>query len=154
VMSNAVFAQDMSNLPANCIATSDGCNVCSKQDDRWMCSERPCYAGGDYHDPVCTAYADTGTVCTDQYEPVCGYVQVQCFRAPCYPVPQTFSNTCEAQAAHATNISAGECGANARYNRLANTSWTLQSFDSAAVTIPVTLSFSGETFSAKLCNSQ
>lgn len=40
------------------------------------------------------------------------------------------------------------------YNRLANTSWTLQSFDGVAATASATLSFSGENFSAKLCNSQ
>lgn len=107
-MANVTFAQDTSGLPANCIASTDGCNVCSKQEgtDRWMCSQRPCSASGNYYAPVCTAYANTGsqTVCTDQYEPVCGYVQVQCIKAPCYPVAQTFSNTCEATKAHATEI--------------------------------------------------
>jgi hypothetical protein len=34
--------------------------------------------------------------CTKEYMPVCGQVQVECIRAPCYPVKQTFGNKCEA----------------------------------------------------------
>lgn len=37
-----------------------------------------------------------GDVCAEIYEPVCAEVQVQCFRAPCPPIKQTFSNSCEA----------------------------------------------------------
>lgn len=33
-------------------------------------------------------------MCTMEYSPVCAKVQVQCIRAPCYPVYQTFSNMC------------------------------------------------------------
>ena len=32
--------------------------------------------------------------CITLYEPVCGYVNVQCITAPCPPLPQTFSNNC------------------------------------------------------------
>ena len=35
-------------------------------------------------------------LCTQDLTPVCGYVQVECFRAPCNPVPQTFNNECYA----------------------------------------------------------
>jgi putative hemolysin len=34
--------------------------------------------------------------CTREYMPVCGQVQVQCIRAPCPPVKETFSNKCVA----------------------------------------------------------
>ncbi|MEM4637849.1 MAG: hypothetical protein QXK76_02380 [Candidatus Woesearchaeota archaeon] len=34
--------------------------------------------------------------CTKEYMPVCGLVQVQCIRAPCEPIKQTFGNKCEA----------------------------------------------------------
>jgi hypothetical protein len=34
--------------------------------------------------------------CTREYMPVCGQVQVQCIKAPCPQVMQTFSNKCEA----------------------------------------------------------
>ncbi len=99
------------------------------------------------------SFASSGDVmCTKEYKPVCGYVQVQCVRAPCYPVPQTFGNRCEAGAADATNITEGACATNERYNKLQDTSWNLQSFDSLVATGP-TLSFAAEKVSAKICNS-
>jgi len=49
------------------------------------------------------------TVCTMQYAPVCGEVEVQCIKAPCLPVKQTFGNSCMANAAEAKNITQGEC---------------------------------------------
>lgn len=44
-----------------------------------------------------------------EYAPVCGSVQVQCIKAPCEPVKQTFSNSCMAKASGATDIQSGEC---------------------------------------------
>ena len=38
--------------------------------------------------------AMTWTVCTADYTPVCGLVQIQCIKAPCLPIEQTFSNKC------------------------------------------------------------
>jgi hypothetical protein len=35
-------------------------------------------------------------VCTREYNPVCGQVQVECIRAPCPPINQTFGNACDA----------------------------------------------------------
>lgn len=35
-------------------------------------------------------------MCYDLYAPVCGLVQVQCITTPCDPVPETFSNDCNA----------------------------------------------------------
>lgn len=35
-------------------------------------------------------------VCTEEYSPVCGLVQVQCIRAPCPPINETFPNACQA----------------------------------------------------------
>lgn len=49
------------------------------------------------------------TVCTMEYAPVCGSVQVQCIKAPCNPVRETFGNLCAGNAAGATNITVGEC---------------------------------------------
>jgi hypothetical protein len=35
-------------------------------------------------------------VCATNYEPVCAPVQVQCIKAPCPPIKETFGNSCEA----------------------------------------------------------
>ncbi len=48
-------------------------------------------------------------VCTMEYAPVCGSVQVQCITAPCNPIRQTFSNSCMARSANATNVTSGAC---------------------------------------------
>ena len=36
-------------------------------------------------------------ICTTEYKPVCAKLQVQCIKAPCEPIYQTFSNRCEAE---------------------------------------------------------
>lgn len=36
-------------------------------------------------------------ICTMEYAPVCAIVQIQCITTPCYPILQTFSNSCMAQ---------------------------------------------------------
>lgn len=51
-------------------------------------------------------------VCTMEYAPVCAAKQVQCIKAPCYPVYQTYSNSCMASADNARIIHQGECSAN------------------------------------------
>jgi hypothetical protein len=35
-------------------------------------------------------------MCTMEYAPVCAEVQVQCIKAPCFPMKQTFGNACSA----------------------------------------------------------
>lgn len=47
--------------------------------------------------------------CPQVYQPVCAQKQVQCFRAPCPPVKQTFGNSCEANNAGYTVIYNGTC---------------------------------------------
>lgn len=39
---------------------------------------------------------DEPRMCTMEYAPVCAEVQVQCIKAPCFPVNETFWNTCSA----------------------------------------------------------
>ncbi|MFA5831736.1 MAG: hypothetical protein WC878_07985 [Candidatus Paceibacterota bacterium] len=48
--------------------------------------------------------------CIALYQPVCAEVQVQCVRAPCPPIPQTFGNSCEAcNNPLVTEYTEGEC---------------------------------------------
>ena len=42
----------------------------------------------------CTLDSRNAELCTEIYQPVCGYVQVECITTPCDPVPETFSNSC------------------------------------------------------------
>lgn len=35
-------------------------------------------------------------ICAEIYAPVCANVQIQCIKAPCYPIKETFGNSCEA----------------------------------------------------------
>jgi hypothetical protein len=45
---------------------------------------------------LCQPDQRNADVCIKIYAPVCGKVNVQCIKAPCYPVEQTFGNSCEA----------------------------------------------------------
>jgi hypothetical protein len=49
------------------------------------------------------------TVCTMEYNPVCGSKQVQCIKAPCPPIQQTYGNACSMKADGATLVHTGEC---------------------------------------------
>ena len=53
---------------------------------------------------------DSWTVCTQEYAPVCASVQVECIKAPCPPLEQTFGNKCMMNAnKSATFLHDGEC---------------------------------------------
>jgi hypothetical protein len=54
------------------------------------------------------------TVCTAEYNPVCGELDVQCFQAPCLPLRETYSNECNAKKSGARIVSRGACPAEAR----------------------------------------
>lgn len=45
---------------------------------------------------TCSPESKLVEVCTMEYAPVCGLVEVQCITTPCDPVPQTFGNACGA----------------------------------------------------------
>ncbi len=45
-----------------------------------------------------------------EYAPVCAQVQVQCVRAPCYPIYKTYSNACVmGTETTAKQVHSGEC---------------------------------------------
>lgn len=45
---------------------------------------------------ICSPEEKQAQACTMEYRPVCGSVAVQCIKAPCPPVSQTFGNGCSA----------------------------------------------------------
>ncbi len=65
------------------------------------------------HGPVTPRPVPTPTprpdVCIEIYQPVCAQKAVQCFRAPCPAVKQTFSNSCKAAQAGYSVIYNGVC---------------------------------------------
>lgn len=44
----------------------------------------------------CTPEQRNVDACIEIYQPVCAEVNVQCITSPCYPVKETFSNSCDA----------------------------------------------------------
>ena len=94
--------------------------------------------------------ADEPTMCTMEYMPVCAAVQVQCIKAPCPPINQTFGNACMMNANKlATYLYDGEC----KENVLANTKWNIQSFDNTTAT-GANISFDTTRMSASVCNNK
>lgn len=56
--------------------------------------------------------SNESTICTMEYAPVCWSKQVQCIKAPCYPVKYTYSNICMMNAEWAIFVGTGECKTN------------------------------------------
>ncbi len=105
----------LSGLSALCIQATDECsNMCNRApwQDSWACTKMACVTK---QDAVCLAttndedMSEVPTMCTMQYEPVCGEKQVQCITTPCDPIRSTYGNACMAAADQATVIFEWEC---------------------------------------------
>ena len=48
-------------------------------------------------------------VCTKEYMPVCGEIQIQCITTPCDPIQETYGNSCMMKAAGADFLYNGAC---------------------------------------------
>ena len=48
------------------------------------------------NETLCNSEQRQADVCAEIYQPVCAVVEIQCIKAPCDPVSQTFGNKCEA----------------------------------------------------------
>lgn len=58
----------------------------------------------------CSPESKKVDLCTMDYTPVCGLVEVQCIKAPCDLVPQTFGNACGAcSQGNVISYTEGEC---------------------------------------------
>ncbi|MDD3262816.1 MAG: hypothetical protein PHR61_03135 [Candidatus Absconditabacteria bacterium] len=85
---------------------NDGINDCE--------SDGTCDDSVDYTKPKQeTKQGNISESCTMEYAPVCAKVEIQCIRAPCEPIEQTFSNRCMINANKlATFLYEGECKTN------------------------------------------
>lgn len=107
----------LQQLPVSCIQATDECgNTCNRASwqDSWACTKMACITKKDSACIVTTndeAVSKAPTMCTADYNPVCATKQVQCIKAPCDPIKQTYSNACMAAADQAIVISQGECEA-------------------------------------------
>jgi len=60
---------------------------------------------------ACSEASKQVAACPDVYAPVCGLVQIQCITTPCDPIPETFSNVCNACASgNVISYEEGACG--------------------------------------------
>jgi len=58
----------------------------------------------------CTSEQKEADECIQVYQPVCASVNVECIKAPCNPVKQTFSNSCTACSnPRVESYTSGEC---------------------------------------------
>lgn len=60
------------------------------------CDFASCPTVATKQEMTCTSDMKKAEMCTAEYEPVCGLVEIQCITTPCNPVPQTFGNACTA----------------------------------------------------------
>jgi len=58
---------------------------------------------------ICSAEEKENQICTKEYNPVCASTQVQCIRAPCDPIQETYATGCTACAAGVDSWVPGEC---------------------------------------------
>ena len=124
------FGDGSSERAANCYAPADGCLSPGQNTHTYTANGSytatlnkitdPCPSNGDPNQIRCMAAIQTEVVnklqitvgpsaCTKEYSPVCGAKQVVCIKAPCNPVPTTYSNRCMMNADGAAFISEGQC---------------------------------------------
>ncbi len=62
----------------------------------FVIDETPSYDQGKVQAIDCKDEQRNADFCIEIYQPVCGQVQVECIKAPCPPIRQTFANSCKA----------------------------------------------------------
>lgn len=92
-----------------CEQATDGCNTyiledwkvtawtemyCKDHTSEWTCTKFKEWSISTMS--IGNTTSEEPRICTKEYMPVCAKVQVQCIKAPCNPILQTFSNTCMA----------------------------------------------------------
>lgn len=92
-------------------------------------------------------------MCTMQYDPVCAQKEVQCIKAPCEPVEQTYWNACMAWGDWAKVLYKWECEVNSKKNQLEWNEYKLAYFNDKKVSWNYTMSFENWRMWWKICNS-
>jgi hypothetical protein len=115
-MRKTIVLQDLQS----CIQAYDGChNMCYKElgeTNRACKKEMAC--GSTPKDAQCLMGTNDIdfkndikfiTACTMEYNPICGSKSVQCIKAPCPAIQQTYGNICAMHVDKASFVSTGEC---------------------------------------------
>ena len=89
------------DFPNSCLIGACGCALeNSKEVKVCNCGTGKCFNGTGCvavnQITFCQPSQRQGDACFQIYDPVCAKVNIQCIKAPCDPVYQTFSNPCEA----------------------------------------------------------
>jgi hypothetical protein len=81
-----------------------------KVENNKLVSVKPITTAPEPYLNLCTKEQRGADFCIQVYQPVCAEVQIQCIRAPCYPIKETFSSSCEACKNQLVNsYTTGEC---------------------------------------------
>jgi len=89
------------DFPSSCLIGACGCSPDNNKEVKVCnCGEGKCFSGMGCANikqiTFCTQEQRNADVCYQIYDPVCAKVNIQCIKAPCDPIYQTFSNACEA----------------------------------------------------------
>jgi hypothetical protein len=91
------------DFPNSCLIGACGCSpadshevkVCNCGIDKCFDGNK-CLGTGEQDITFCQPSQRQGDACFQIYDPVCAKVNIQCIKAPCDPIRETFSNPCEA----------------------------------------------------------
>ena len=109
------YSETKPSSQQTCTAYNDWCNWCNAAWWIAACTMMYCENPGkpycmiDQTTPSNPQDDENQIMCTMQYDPVCGRQEVQCIKAPCNPIVQTYGNQCTLNAAGAEAIHAWEC---------------------------------------------
>ena len=87
------------DFPNSCLIGACGCSITDSHEVKICdCGEGKCFDGSkcinSENITICKEEQRNVDACIQIYDPVCAKVNIQCIKAPCYPVYQTVSNAC------------------------------------------------------------
>ncbi|MCX6226982.1 MAG: hypothetical protein NTV01_19905 [Bacteroidia bacterium] len=100
-ISTSLCCQSSGDFPNSCLIGACGCAPSASHEVKVCdCGDGKCFDGiecvATNQITFCNPSQRQGDVCFQIYDPVCAKVNIQCIKAPCDPVRETFSNACEA----------------------------------------------------------
>lgn len=99
IIETSLCCKSAEDFPNSCLIGACGCSPDnSKEVKTCKCGTDKCFDGTGCASikeiTFCTEEQRNADACLQLYDPVCAKVNIQCIRAPCDPVYETFSNAC------------------------------------------------------------